>query len=265
MSIDQRTRLAEALVAQAGDPTVAGLTELDNRTERVPERWSDPIRAGMSYYRLPDIRMPRGRIELLQNGENALEMIEFRSYQSLRQLYGSYHSANQIGDWQRTDPFLGILHGGGLPEFDGDQLHELKWHHRPGREATVTHRMVAAWIAKREQDGLEHEAAILAVMPQLDGFDLEEHVCQLCPNRLAGNFATQGGLESHRSVMHKENVQIEGTRDAVAKALSTSGANMDELVAALTQLVAQMAKAQQIAPEGDGGESAPDTAARRSK
>ena len=72
MAIDTRARIAAAIAAQNESPTAAGLHELDAATQRTADNWSDPIRAGLSYYRRPDIRMPRGRIVFLQNGGKSL-------------------------------------------------------------------------------------------------------------------------------------------------------------------------------------------------
>ncbi len=246
MAIDVRARMAEAIAAQNESPAAAGLQELDAATQRTAENWSDPVRAGLSYYRVPDQRMPRGRITLLQNGNNAIEMIEYRDYQSLRSRYGGFKSANQIGDWQRNDPYLGIVQRNGLHEFDPQQVHDLKWHHAPTRDSSTSHLVIWQRIQARLDAGMDREAAILAVLPQLEGWDLAEYPCALCPGRVGGAFATPETLEAHRSVMHKENVQTEGTRDAVSAALQTSGSNMGDLVSALTLLVEQMA-AQQVA------------------
>ncbi len=246
MAIDIRARMAEAIAAQNENPATAGLMELDAATQRTADNWADPVRAGVSYYRVPDRRMPRGRITLLQNGNNAMEMIEHRGYQSLRPKYGGYKSANQIGDWQRSDPYLGIVQRGGLHEFDAQQIHDLKWHHTPTQDATTTHLVVAQHIQSRVNAGATRDEAILAVLPQLAGWDIAEYPCALCPGRIGGPFATLANLEAHRSVQHRENVQTEGTRDAVAAALQTSGGDMSKLIEALTAVAAGLA-AQQVA------------------
>lgn len=247
MAIDVRARMAAAIAAQNDNPMAAGLTELDERTQRTADNWQDPVRAGLSYYRVPDRRMQRGRITMLQNGNNAMEMIEHRGYQSLRSTYGGYKSANQIGDWQRTDPYLGIVQRGGLHEFDAQQIHDLKWHHQPTDDSGTTHRLIWLKIQQQMALGLDHDTAVLAVLPQLAGWDLAEYPCKLCPNRVGGAFTSAQSLEGHRSVVHKENVQTEGTRDAVAAALSTAGSGTTDLVAAITALVQQMATQQAAA------------------
>lgn len=246
MAIDVRSQIAAAIAAQNEQPAVAELQELDAATQRTADNWQDPVRAGLSYYRVPDRRMPRGRITLLQNGMNAMEMMEYRAYQSLRAQYGGYKSANQVGDWQRSDPYLGIVQRRGLHEFDALQIHENKWHHAPSQDATTTHLVIWQQITARIDAGADRESAILAVLPQLAGWDLAEYPCSLCPRRVGGPFATLDGLESHRSVMHRENVQTEGTRDAVAAALQTSGGDMTKLIEALSAVAAGLA-AQQVA------------------
>lgn len=251
MAIDMRSRMAEAAASQSENPSAAGLVELNAAVQRTADNWQDPVRAGLSYYRIPDRRMPRGRITLLQNGGNAMEMIEHRGYQSLRSVYGGFKSANQMGDWQRTDPYLGLVQRNGLHEFDGAQIQSLKWHHLPNADSTQSHRLVWQKIAAVMGAGADRETAILTVLPQLEGFDLGEYPCKLCPNRVGGAFTTPESLEAHRSVMHEQNVQTEGTRDAVAAALQSSGTNMNDLVGALTALVSQMAQQQATALVAD--------------
>jgi hypothetical protein len=232
-----RARIAAATASDL--PSFEGNRGIDDgEPQRVAENWLDPIRAGLAYYRMPDRRMPRGRIVLLQNGMNAMEMIQYRDRQTLSR-YGGYHGANQINDWQRTDPFLGIIQRGGIHEFDAEQIIDMQWHYEPGPDAGGAHR----WLWERignlmQRDGLSREEAVCRVMPQLAGYDLEDYPCALCPGR---HFTQPEHRDAHRSVMHPDNVQTEGTRDAVAAALATSGSNMGDLVSALTLLVEQMA------------------------
>lgn len=252
-----RARIAAATASDL--PSFEGNRGVDDgEAQRTAENWLDPIRAGLAYYRMPDKRMPRGRIVLLQNGMNAMEMIQYRDRQALSR-YGGYHGANQINDWQRTDPFLGIVQRGGIHEFDAEQILELGWHFEPGDGAGGAHRFLWARIWPRIDAGESREEAVCAVMPQLEGHDLADYPCALCPGR---HFIRAEHRDAHRSVMHKENVQTEGTRDAVAAALATSGSNMGDLVSAITLLVEQMAaqRAEQMADQPRRGR-APKTEA----
>lgn len=237
-----RARIA---AATANDlPSFEGNRGIDDgEPQRQAENWMDPVRAGLSYYRMPDRRMPRGRIVLLQNGMNAMEMIQYRDRQALGR-YGGYHGANQINDWQRTDPYLGIVQRGGIHEFDAEQILEMQWQFPPGQDAGGAHRFLWERIGGLMRAGLSQDDAILNVMPQLAGHDLNDYPCALCPGR---HFTKPEHRDAHRSVMHKENVQTEGTRDAVAAALATSGSNMGDLVSAITLLVEQMAQQQALA------------------
>jgi hypothetical protein len=133
-----------------------------DRIERMPTRWTDPVRAGVSYFRVPDKRMPRGRITLMENGQNATERVMYRDYQLLRQ-YGGYHGANHPADWQRTDVYLGIVHAGGIGEFDAEQVMDNWWHLRPGRDASGSHRLIWGEIDRLIGGGVPEEDAILTV------------------------------------------------------------------------------------------------------
>jgi hypothetical protein len=217
---------------------VEGLQDLSNdRVQRVPQRWSDPVRAGVSYFRVPDRRMPRGRITLLENGQNATERVMYREYQIL-QRYGGYRGANHPGDWQRTDVYLAIVMQGGLHEFDPEQILEMTWHVRPNNDSSRSHRVIWEKIDALIASGLSEQQAIVAVFPQLDGRDLTPAFCEACPGRL---FKDAEAVRGHRSVMHKEDVQTMGTRDAIAQALVTggNGAGLDRLADAMTAMLDQ--------------------------
>ena len=226
--IQERIREMEA-VAQ-----VEGLQEIrSDRIQRTPQRWSDPIRAGVSYFRVPDRRMKRGRITLLENGQNATERVMYRDYQLLRQ-YGSYKGANHLADWQRTDVYLALVMRNALHEFDAEQIIDLAWHVRPNIDSSKSHHLIWEKIDALVASGLAEADAIVAILPQLEGRDLEPAVCEACPGRI---FPSAEGVRQHRSVMHREDVQTMGTRDAIAQAIR--GGGNTELTAALTALVEQ--------------------------
>jgi hypothetical protein len=237
--VQERIRQMEAVDA------IQGLQELaPDRIERTARNWQDPVRAGVSYFRIPDTRMERGRITLMENGQNATERVMYRDYVLLRQ-YGGYHGANHPADWQRTDVYLGIIQRGGLHEFDAEQILDMCWHYRPGRESSQSHRLIWQEIDRLIGQGIDEAAAVYAVMPQLAGRDLTRHTCEACgPDR---PFRDAESVRQHRSIMHKDDVQTLGTRDAIAQALQAGGGNMDKLIDVMAQLVEQMA-AQNAAP-----------------
>lgn len=228
--VHQRIREIEAVDA------VQGLTELaPDRVERTARNWQDPVRAGAAYFRVPDRRMPRGRIALLQNGQNAVERVMYRDYVLLRQ-YGGYHGANHPADWQLTDPYLGIVQRDGLAEFDAEQVLDLFWHYRPGRDDPPSRRLIWEKIDWLTGQGMSEPEAVYAVLPQIDGYDLTRHTCEACgPDRL---FRDAESVRQHRSIMHPSDVQAVGTREAIAQALQGGGGNAD-LAQALNALVEQ--------------------------
>lgn len=231
--IQERIRGMEAIA------TVDGLTELDTgRVQRVPRKWHDPVRAGVAYFRLPDSRMPRGRIELLQNGQNALERVMYRGQEMLAR-YGGYHGAGSEADWQFNDKFLAIIMDGGLHEFDREQIVDLFWHYRPGRDAPRSHRLIWEQIDRLIGQGLSEDEAVLTVMPQIDGVDRTPQTCEACgPDRY---FRDAESVRRHRSVMHPDDVQTVGTREAIAQAISagSGSAALDKLADAMAAMVEQ--------------------------
>lgn len=237
MAID----IQERLRAMEEIGSVQGLTDLaQDRIEQVPRVWADSVRAGVSYFRVPDQRMPRGRIALLQNGANATERVMYRGYQMLQQ-YRSYRGANHPADWQMTDPYLAIVQRGGLHEFDAEQIIDLQWQYRPGRTAPASHRLIWEKIDALIAGGASEAEAVYAVLPQIEGHDLTRHACETCPGRL---FRDAENVRHHRAVMHKADVQTLGTRDAIAQALQAGGSDMGQLIGALTALVEQLAAQQ---------------------
>lgn len=233
------TDVQERIRAMESVDAVQGLQDLaPDRVQRRPQKWADPVRAGVAYFRVPDRRMARGRITLLENGQNATERVMYRDYQLLRQ-YGSYHGANHVGDWQRNDVYLGIVLDGGLGEFDAEQVQELCWYVRPGRDASESHRVIWQQIDRLIAQGMSEQDAVLAVLPQMAGRDLAEYTCEACGTDR--HFPGPDALRQHRSVMHKEDVQTLGTRDAIAQALTAAGggAGLDRLAEAMTQMVEQ--------------------------
>jgi hypothetical protein len=241
MAVDIHARLR----AMEDLEPVQGVSDLGaERADRTARNWSDPVRAGVSYFRVPDRRMERGRITLLENGQNASERVMYREYVILNR-YGGYHGASHPADWQRVDVFLGIIQRGGIHEFDAQQLVDLCWHYRPGRDATDAHRLIWRDIDRYIGQGMTEADAVYTVMPQLVGRDLTIQTCEACgPER---RFSTAESVRQHRAIMHKSDVQTLGTRDAIAQAIQQGnggGADMTQLIDVMTQLVQQLAAAQ---------------------
>jgi hypothetical protein len=228
VDIHERIRAIESVEPVQGVHDLA-----PERADRTARNWQDPVRAGVSYFRVPDRRTARGRITLLENGANAMERVMYREYVML-QRYGGYHGANHPADWQRNDPYLGIIQRGGIHEFDAEQILDLTWQYRPGREATQSHRILWEQIDALIAQGVPEADAILTVIPQLAGRDLTIQTCEACgPDR---RFRDAESVRQHRSIMHKDDVQTVGTRDAIAQALQSSGGNMDQLITVMAQL-----------------------------
>lgn len=234
------------------------------------KRWSDPRNAPLGYWRIADNRMTRGRITLLPYGHNSMERIE-RGYLALRR-YGTYKSDGGASAWKPgNDPFLGIVQAGGLAEFDAQQLIDLGWYRKPGRNAKSSHLEVWKKVTAAMEQGLSQEDAVLKVMPQLEGRDLGEYQCELCPDRV---FASRTLLRRHESMSHPEDVRSREIRDSVAGAIRESGSNQTSVIDAIEALVKQMAMqqaqamvaAQASPPEPQGmaaGASDTDEPARR--
>lgn len=211
-------------------------------------RWTDPRNAALGYWRVPDDRMPRGRITLLQYGHNSMERID-RGHQRLPR-YGTYKSDGGAGAWKPwQDPFLGIVQRDGLREFDAQQLIELGWYRAPGRLAKSSHRELWKKVTAAMDLGLTQEDAVIHVMPQLAGHDLGEYRCEICPDRV---FSSTQLLRRHEALSHPEDVRSREIRDSVAGAIRESGGNQQSVVEAIEALVRQMAMQQAQAMVASG-------------
>lgn len=239
--IQERIRALEAVDA------VQGVTDVGDggRIQREPRVWRDPVRAGVAYFRAPDERMPRGRIILQQNGQNATERVMYRGWTMLRQ-YGDYHGAGHPADWQHTDPHLAIIQRGGIVEFDAPQILDLQWHYRPGPGATRSHLLLWREIDRLIDQGMTEDDAVATVMPQVAGVDRTVRTCEACgPDR---RFRDAESVRAHRSVMHPDDVQAVGTREAISQALQSGTGGMEKLIeqmAAQNALLMEMLAAQQ--------------------
>lgn len=246
--VQERIRALEAVDA------VQGVTDLgSDRIQREPRIWRDPIRSGVAYFRIPDQRMPRGRIALLQNGQNAMERVMYRGQVMLNR-YGDYRGAGHPADWQHTDPYLAIIQRGGGFEFDAAQIIDLQWHYRPDIAATRSHRLIWDEIDRLIRQGASEDDAVLEVVPQLAGVDRTIQTCEACgPDR---RFRDAESVRMHRSIMHPSDVQSVGTREAIAQALQAGGGSMERLIEqVMTQnaLLTEMLNASQNGGARRGG------------
>jgi hypothetical protein len=215
----------------------SGFASLGER-ELQAKGWNDPRNAPIGYWRIPDDRMPRGRITMLQYGQNALERIEREAGVQLRN-YGTYKSDGGIGAWKPwTDPFLGIVQRNGLAEFDAQQIVDLGWHRPPTRQSKDSHR--AAWkpVQALIDDGMSQDDAVKTVMPQLRGRTLKDYICEFCPSR---RFNTLANLKSHESLMHKDHVLSRGIQEAIVNSQKENGGGQEKIVEAILTLVQQLA------------------------
>ena len=166
-------------------------------------------------------RKPNGHIILAQYGENGTEKKLDRGFERLGQQYGSYASAGSRTWNPANDPLYPLVVKGGLRELPGEQIKLLGWHRPPDRTAKASHRaveeMVQRVVAERR---CERGEAVLAVMPQLVGLDLDDYVCAACPGRW---FPTEAAMLAHESVMHKDAVQSRSIGSAVAQAQARQG------------------------------------------
>lgn len=192
------------------DPNVAGVSMLS----KAPEWFTPPAdEAPLGYWRRPDNRY----VYLAQYGDNGTERKLERGHERLGALrYGSYPSAG-TATWQpKDDPLYPLVVRGGLGELPGEQIKGLGWHRAPDRNARASHRKVAELVEQAMQArGISREAAVLAVMPQLEGIDLADYTCAMCPGRL---FPTQASVLAHESVVHRDAVQSRSIGQAVAEA-----------------------------------------------
>lgn len=225
-----------------------GYSEL-SEAQMVAKGWSDPRAAAVGYWRIPDDRMPRGRITLSQCGINAYERTR-RDYVELTK-YGTFKSNGGPGSWQPwRDPWLGIVQSrrNGLAEFDAQQIIDLGWHRRPKRSDHESHKQIWRKIDDLMERGLDERAALDRVFPQLVGIEFTDVGCGLCPGRV---FANTDLLHRHESIVHKEAVASRQTREAISLAVSEAGGDNAKLMAVITEAIAALARnaAQAEAPK----------------
>lgn len=205
------------------EPNVAGVTTVD----AVALKWvqAPADEAPMGYWRKPS----DGYVFLAMYGENGTERKLDRGFVRLGARYGTYDSAAMA---VLADPLLGLVMRGGLDQLPPRQIRELGWHRVPDRAAKRSHRQVHALVeAAMAKDGLTREQALVAVMPQLQGVDLTDHYCALCPGRI---FISAASKTNHDTVMHREQVQSTSIGQAVAAAQGGAGSN-DVLLSLIAQ------------------------------
>lgn len=244
--------------------TIDGVADVD-AARLITHKWNDPRAGSLGYWRLPDDRMPRGRISLLQYGRNASDRLD-REIEQLRK-YGAYKSNDRPGSWQPwKDPFLALVQRNGLPEFDAQQLVDLGWHRRPGRNAYQSHREIWRKVDELIERGMDEIDARNRVMPQLIEHDVADVSCELCPGKTFSGLSPRVATalkHRHDSIVHKEEVRSRETRDAIAQAVSESGGQNADLMAVIAEAIKMLAANQ--GSEAKRGPGRPPKAAESSE
>ena len=213
---------------------------------------SDNERAGTmsgdeaAYWKKPaDDPSEPGFVTVLQIGKNTMDRF-YMNWQPLVQKYGAFNLAQGKGSkeqpgWRvESDPFLRIVHKvGGLSEFPAAQIIKLGWHRRPMRASYQTHKFIWQQVDQRIEAGMDEDAAIRAVFPQLEGLPLETWTCEFCPDR---RFNEHVHLQKHESVQHKDQVQARETRNAIATALRDGQSGSGQLTETMALLMGEVAK-----------------------
>lgn len=133
----------------------------------------------------------------------------------------------RIGWDPMLDPYRPLLERGGIKEFSREQVVELGWHRRP-------HRILQAQIDRLVAQGVPAAQALVAVIPQLDGFERTDVPCPLCPGRV---FNSDDELSRHE-ILHKDDVQTRRLGDAISKALAGGQAASSETFAPIIKMLA---------------------------
>lgn len=138
----------------------------------------------------------------------------------------------RIGLDPMLDPYRLILEKGGIKEFTREQIVELGWHRKP-------HRVLQAQIDRLVAQGVPHEQALVAVIPQLAGFERTDVPCAICPGRV---FNSEDELKRHE-ILHKDDVQTRRLGDAITQALAGGQAASTETFAPIVKMLAEAIQA----------------------
>ncbi len=241
----------------------ANFTENDART--------DERSAPSMYWRLND-----GFIHLLPGGVNGADRAMRNAGQPLSQ-YGLFARFKPGVLNPEKDEMCFLVQSGGAKELPPAQVFSVRWHRRPNRNDTWSHRALWAQVDQHVGRGLTEREAIDQVLPQLQGIQFPEDVfCGYCNGRV---FLSRTDLNKHESVMHREDVRAREMRDTFSDALRTqaealnknsgSGDN-SELLPMIAQVLAQLASksteqeklvqqlVDSIAPEAKKANKAPE-------
>lgn len=192
------------------------------------------------YWRLPD-----GRVQLLKGGPNGLERA-MRGGVPLS-AYGQIKRATR-GRETEQDEFSVLVQRNGAHELTAQQVMGMRWHRRPKRNDTWSHKTLWQRIDALIMRGYAEREAIDEVLPQLRGVELPEPV--LCGNCHGREFLTRDDLNKHEGIMHREDVRTREMRESISDALRTQGggggkAELAQMfVDALSQLAGQNAETQ---------------------
>lgn len=133
----------------------------------------------------------------------------------------------RIGHDPMLDPYRLILERGGIKEFTRAQIVELGWHRKP-------HHVLQAAIDRLVAQGVSKSDALIAVIPQLAGFERVDVPCPICPGRV---FNSDEELSRHE-ILHKDDVQTRRLGDAITHALQGGQAASNETFAPIIKMLA---------------------------
>jgi hypothetical protein len=172
-----------------------------------------------------------GEIKFLDSGPNGMQAYT-RKRMYLLPEYGNYSLSPKRGWDPMNDPFKPLLEQGGIKEFSLAQIVELNWHRRP-------HPVIKRQVDVLVQSGRSEREALDAAMPQLKGYEWEDHTClnPTCRNRLP--FNSEGELRQHE-VLHREDVRTREQTKAISEAISGIGSASAETMAPALKAIAEV-------------------------
>jgi hypothetical protein len=200
---------------------------------------TDEKSAPSLYWRLED-----GSIHLLPGGINGSDRAMRNAGQPLSS-YGLFNRFSRGGLNPDKDELCFLVQAGGAKELPAAQVFGVRWHRRPSRHDTWSHRALWDQVDAHVARGLSEREAVEQVLPQLQGVEFpEEHPCSMCNGRI---FLSRNDLSKHEGVMHREDVRQREMRDTFTDALKTQAAALNrggdnsELLGMMVQALAQLA------------------------
>lgn len=179
-----------------------------------------------------------GEICIAGFGDHEFKSATMRGMAPLQQ-YGLFPLTPRKWDgWEpNKDPFRQILLAGGIGEFTAEQVLAHRWHVKP-------HPVLAQTIDQAERQlGVDRQTALLRVMPQLEGANLEVFTCGMggCRGR---TFLNEEELASHE-IVHQDDVRTRALKDGIAAAIAAASQGSNELLAPLLQAMTAILERQE--------------------